>query len=158
MEYLGNGSFGSVYKINDTTAMKCQISNSSLKKEFKIVEDLALLLPNNEQIIKVYDYNSKTKCFTMELLDNYKSLDKMKLNKISKEKKSSIMKQLRFIINDLHSLGYAHHDIALRNIMYNQETDNVKLIDFGLAHNKATSSCFRKDLSMLVKVEKLLLH
>jgi RIO-like serine/threonine protein kinase len=158
MEFLGNGSFGSVYKINDSTAMKCQISHSSLKKEFEIAKDLSTLLPNDDQIIKVYNYNGRTKCYTMEFLSNYKSLDNIKLHKISQENKSSIMKQLRFIINDLHSLGYAHHDIALRNIMYNQETDNVKLIDFGLAHNKATSSCLRKDLSMLVKVEKLLLH
>jgi serine/threonine protein kinase len=157
MEYLGNGSFGSVYKINDSTAMKCQISDSSLKKEFKISKDLTELLPNNDQIIKVYDYNSRTKCYTMELLSNYKSLDNIKLNRISKEKKSSIMKQLRFIINDLHRLGYAHHDIALRNIMYNLDTDNIKLIDFGLAHDNAKSACFRKDLTMLAKVEKQLL-
>jgi serine/threonine protein kinase len=157
MEFLGNGSFGSVYKINDSTAMKCQISHSSLKKEFKISKDLTELLPNHDQILKVYDFDSRTKCYTMELLSNYKSLDKMKLSKISKEKKSSIMKQLRFIINDLHSLGYAHHDIALRNIMYNLETDNIKLIDFGLAHNNAKYACFRKDLSMLAKVENQLL-
>lgn len=156
MEFLGNGSFGSVYKINDITAMKCQISHSSLKKEYEIAKDLSKLLPNNDQIIKVYDYNGRTKCYTMELLSNYKSLDNIKLNKISQENKSSIMKQLRFIINDLHNLGYAHHDIALRNIMYNLDTDNVKLIDFGLAHKNAKSACFKKDLTMLAKVEKRL--
>lgn len=156
MEFLGYGSYGSVYKINESTARKCQISHSSLKKEFDIAKELATLLPNNDQIIKVYNYNSRTRCYTMELLSNYQSLDKVNLNQITRENKSSIMKQLRFIMNDLHNLGYAHHDIALRNIMYDPETNNIKLIDFGLAHKNAHSACFRKDLSMLAKVERRL--
>lgn len=53
-----------------------------------------------------------------------------------------------FIIQELHNVGYAHHDIAMRNIMYNEETKQVKIIDFGLAP-KLTQE-------MMEKVEKKL--
>jgi tRNA A-37 threonylcarbamoyl transferase component Bud32 len=72
------------------------------------------------------------------------------------------MKQIRAIIQDLHNIGYAHHDIAMRNIMYNEETYLVKIIDFGLAHKLSNgyykNNCIKEDLEMIDKVEKKLFY
>jgi len=39
------------------------------------------------------------------------------------------------ILNKVHQHGFAHKDIKLENILYNEKTRQVNLIDFGLCYN-----------------------
>jgi len=164
MEFLGKGSFGSVYKLDEHTAMKCPkvYGYNSLRKEYNILKKVHELLPNQHQIVQAHNYNNETQCYNMEYLKNYQRLDKIKWKENSKELKKQIMKQIRSIIQELHNIGYAHHDIAMRNIMYNEETKQVKIIDFGLAHKLSTNyykhDCIKEDLEMMEKVEKKLFY
>jgi serine/threonine protein kinase len=160
MEFLGKGTFGSVYKIDENTAMKCPkvYGYSSLKKEFDILKNVHDLLPNDNQIVQVHDYNSKTQCYNMEYLENYQRLDRIEWKRHSKETKQQVIQQVKEIIKNLHDIGYVHHDIAMRNIMYNEKTSLVKIIDFGKSHKITIrdSACVREDLDMIKKVEKQL--
>lgn len=77
-------------------------------------------------------------------MKNYQRLDKIKWKENSKK-----VKKQRSIIQELHNIGYAHHDIAMRN---NEETNQVKIIDFGLAHK--LSNGLAQALIVLKKIWK----
>lgn len=47
---------------------------------------------------------------------------------------SSILRQIFTAVSQLHKLDIAHLDLKLENIMYNPETEKIKIIDFGFAN------------------------
>lgn len=61
MEFLGKGSFGSVYKLDENTAMKCPkvYGYNSLRKEYNILKKVHELLPNQHQIVQAHNYQNK---------------------------------------------------------------------------------------------------
>ncbi|KAH6580340.1 hypothetical protein BASA60_002916, partial [Batrachochytrium salamandrivorans] len=56
-----------------------------------------------------------------------------KHGKVSVDKARPIIKEVVTALISLKSLGILHRDIAARNILYNDKTGGVKMIDFGLS-------------------------
>jgi len=44
-----------------------------------------------------------------------------------------ILAKARLLVQQLHQLGYLHWDLTEENIVYDKETQDVRLIDFGLS-------------------------
>lgn len=64
--------------------------------------------------------------------DLYNVLEKK--GKFDEESARNITKQLLKIVRDLHNIGIIHGDIKPENIMYNEETGKITLVDFEWGH------------------------
>lgn len=74
--------------------------------------------------------------FIYDLLEGQDLLEYINKNKLSKEQKVSIIKQLLTTLSTLHDKGIVHGDIKPENLMYDGK--KLVVIDFGL-------SCFIED-------------
>ena len=52
---------------------------------------------------------------------------------LSEQRAKSIFKQLVVATNYMHGLGLVHRDLRIENILINDQTSDVKFIDFGFA-------------------------
>lgn len=130
---LGKGSWGTVYKVDEKTAIKIFnkssyfISTSEIDILFRlkspyILKGLEIVNPNNEVGI------------TMEL--GHSTLNKLKKN-IDQENLIHISYQLVCAVSYLHSHGYYHLDLNTTNCICFERQGTpkyqIKLIDFGLS-------------------------
>ena len=53
--------------------------------------------------------------------------------------KEYIIKTLLYVIKKIHNINIKHRDIKLENIIYNLNTNNMILIDFGIATDRSSS-------------------
>lgn len=155
---LGKGSFG-IIKLYQC---KEQHNNECCKQEFvikqccskskKMMKELSNeytigSLINHENIRKTLDYDISHQCIIFEHfegIDLFEVLNQM--GPLKEDHTIVIIKQMLQAIDYLYSLGIAHMDIKLENIMYNPETKKIKLIDFGESlvfsyNNKLTNIC-----------------
>ena len=54
-------------------------------------------------------------------------------NRVNEDKARYIVRQICLAINFIHSRGIAHRDLKPDNVMIDDETHDLKLIDFGFA-------------------------
>jgi len=134
MTMLGEGSQGIVY-LKDKVAIKKTITdNQSIKKEYQHLVNFNQRLLEHPNIVKVHNFYNDS--YSMEYLEGYKELENIFIDSLTKEQKSSIFNQVYKTMNDLHGINYVHGDLRmLRNIMYNETLDKVKLIDCGYCKN-----------------------
>uniref|UniRef100_A0A8C7WSM7 Protein kinase domain-containing protein n=1 Tax=Oryzias sinensis TaxID=183150 RepID=A0A8C7WSM7_9TELE len=141
-EFLGEGSFGKVAKCSkywslEVYAVKIMKKSRAGQKEFETMKLIQHLDPDENHLIKMYEcftHRSMT-CIVYELLEvnfhdsliNEQQLVPLCFIRV-------IAQQLLKALKALKSIGVAHCDIKLDNIMFsNLDVMNVKLIDFGLA-------------------------
>uniref|UniRef100_A0A3P9HJP4 Protein kinase domain-containing protein n=1 Tax=Oryzias latipes TaxID=8090 RepID=A0A3P9HJP4_ORYLA len=141
-KFLGEGSFGKVAKCTKLGSPECyaiKIVKSSWagEKEFKMMKLIKDLDPDENHLIKMYEwfqFHNMT-CIVYELLD--KSLHDSLMNETQLVHLCFIRviaQQLLKALKALKRIGVAHCDIKLDNIMFAElDSVNVKLIDFGLA-------------------------
>uniref|UniRef100_A0A8C7ZCW2 Protein kinase domain-containing protein n=1 Tax=Oryzias sinensis TaxID=183150 RepID=A0A8C7ZCW2_9TELE len=141
-EFLGEGSFGKVAKCSkfrslEVYAVKIMKISKAGQKEFEAMKLIQDLDPDENHLIKMYEcftHRSMT-CIVYELLEvnfhdsliNEPQLVPLCFIRV-------IAQQLLKALKALKSIGVAHCDIKLDNIMFaDLDVMNVKLIDFGLA-------------------------
>lgn len=98
---------------------------------------------HHENIRETLDYDIDHRCIIFEHFDGIDLFELLNKNgSLHYDKSIYIIKQILDAINYIHSLGIAHMDIKLENIMCNEESFKIKLIDFGEAivfcHNNKT--------------------
>uniref|UniRef100_A0A3B3HWT3 Protein kinase domain-containing protein n=1 Tax=Oryzias latipes TaxID=8090 RepID=A0A3B3HWT3_ORYLA len=142
-EFLGNGSFGNVVKCTKLGSQECyaiKIMNCSRagQEEFEMMKLIKDLDPDENHLIKMFEcftFHSVT-CIVYELLD-VSLFDSYKRDSSTRTHLCLIRviaQQLLKALKALKSIGVAHCDITLDNIMFTDpDSVNVKLIDFGLA-------------------------
>uniref|UniRef100_A0A3P9KRS0 Protein kinase domain-containing protein n=1 Tax=Oryzias latipes TaxID=8090 RepID=A0A3P9KRS0_ORYLA len=142
-EFLGNGSFGNVVKCTKLGSQECyaiKIMNCSRagQEEFETMKLIKDLDPDENHLIKMFEcftFHSVT-CIVYELLD-VSLFDSYKRDSSTRTHLCLIRviaQQLLKALKALKSIGVAHCDITLDNIMFTDpDSVNVKLIDFGLA-------------------------
>ena len=162
VETLGVGSFGTVYKAKNILSKqlvaikKFTKKYHSLEKCKEMREIKALNKLNHDNIIKLYEtiLEENTLYLVFELmsknlyelinasLDQYNSLSKglnesNALNKInitiSENTVKYITKQILEGLSYMHKLGYFHRDLKPENILIDEQSNIIKLADFGLA-------------------------
>lgn len=150
VEYIGEGSYGKVFKYNDyngkLVAIKC-----IPKEHFSVSEVIVLKNIQHENLIKLLDVKSDH--YFIKGLRDRENLE-FKLDLFSKKyiylileyqftelslrvfqnlkDKKKILYQLLNVVNEIHNHNYLIGDIGVSNVLLDNE-NNVKLIDFSLA-------------------------
>lgn len=144
---LGEGSFGSVYKVLDIDtkiirAMKV-IKKDTLKEqddEQKFLKEIEILVSiDHPNIVKIFEYYTDSHNFYLiiEFVTGGELYNEItKWTDFSEQKAAFIMRQLISAVFYLHSRNIVHRDIKPENIMVeklrkNKEEFSIKLIDFG---------------------------
>uniref|UniRef100_A0A3P9KS59 Protein kinase domain-containing protein n=1 Tax=Oryzias latipes TaxID=8090 RepID=A0A3P9KS59_ORYLA len=141
-EFLGQGSFGKVAKCAKLGSPECyaiKIMKSSWagEREFKMMKLIKDLDPDENHLIKMYEWFpfQNMTCIVYELLDvnlHDSLMNEMQMVHLCWIR--VIAQHLLKALKALKSIGVAHCDIKLDNIMFAElDSVNVKLIDFGLA-------------------------
>ena len=120
---------------------------------------------NDNRIIKIIDgnYNEETGdfYFISPFFKHHKFVDYFKT--MSFEKIQIYMYQLLSCINNIHSAGIIHRDIKPDNFLFNIDTNDCYLIDFGLAEIDIDSKLFEnininnqenEDYKILCKIQQ----
>lgn len=142
---LGEGGMGVVYLARDTKlgreiAMKVLSDTFSNNMDFKkrfIREARAVAALNHKNVVAIYD-------IVEEMGQNFISMEYVEgksLREVEKEQKKftvkeaiDIIKQTAAGLGAAHQQGITHRDIKPENIMIKEGTNEVKIMDFGLAH------------------------
>lgn len=151
---IGKGGFGTVYAATQISTGKpvaikiidlSKITNNQRRENSinQIMNEIAILLriknkDGCKRLLCIIDYftikNTTTDqiWIVTELLGNNYESGTHSLQE-SEESKNTILINIAKALKFLHSLGFAHRDLKLDNFMYNAETKEVKLLDYGLA-------------------------
>ena len=140
-EKLGEGGYGSVYKVlqrktNYLRAVKAIKKKNVDKNEF-MNEIEVLKTVDHPNIIKLFDcyYDRNFYYMVVEYCSGGDLFDYIQKEKCFTEKKARIIfKQLLSAINHLHKKNIVHRDLKPENIVFIKTKNNdifIKLIDFG---------------------------
>lgn len=131
---LGKGSVGTVYLVKDETGNKFALKSSdnmrSITSEFNILKKLSFsFIPKVYELDDGYINHSYKYFFVMEYIEgqNFK-----KYFKKGTEIKSLLSKilDLSIYLHTIYKLGYIYWDINLENIIIEENTNDIKIIDF----------------------------
>ena len=146
-EFIGNGSFGRVYKIKYKEriyALK-EISLEYLnEKGLNNYENEANILSklNSEYIVKYYNSYKKDNKFNIIMeyaentnLKNYIDEYRGKHQLIEEKIINNIVKQICLGLKEIHKLNIIHRDLKPENIFINKNNLRIKIGDFGISIN-----------------------
>jgi len=155
---LGKGTFGQV-TLTDGVAVKTPRRGQSLASEYETLRAINRLLPEHPHLVRVLGYEKSTESLRMEFLENHQPMNKIAWDTIQETEKRRYYRQLKRTVADLHDIGYAHHDIAPRNLMIDRSKRSLRLIDFGKAHSFRGDlgyACIREDRQAVKRIRDYL--
>lgn len=120
------------------------LNNRFQKLLFKREVDALRTLNSCNNIVKIRDYTLNVEFrdktdWGLILLDyvDGNNLDELDMSNFSQMKKYEICLRILKAVEEAHNNNVLHRDIKPSNIMYNQETDEVTIIDFGTSKIKS---------------------
>ena len=144
LQLLGEGGMGAVYKALDreverTVALKLirpeLASNPAILARFK-QELLTAHQVTHKNVIRIYDIAEAegVKFITMEFVEG-QDLRHILIDhgKLAPEKAVEIIRQVCLALDAAHSAGIIHRDLKPQNIMQEDKTGRILVMDFGLA-------------------------
>ena len=162
IEYLGEGSFGKVFKAREIStgkiiAVKKMSINHSEKKHSNIIKEINLLKNlDHPNIVKYYDYFEEEDFIylMMEYLEGG-TLRQYMNNKsdITEDEARIIIRQLLTALSYLHyTCDICHRDVKPENIMFTNKNDinELKLLDFGLSSDSFESKNYLENCGTLI--------
>jgi serine/threonine-protein kinase len=150
IEQIGLGGMGVVYKawhlaLNRIVALKllrpdwlATLDEPTRREAIELFRDEArkaarLQHPNRVRILNLGEHEGRP-FYSMELIEGGTLADKLKRpGGVSKEKVVKYLAGIAEAVQDAHDHGILHRDIKPGNILIEEETDEAKLTDFGLA-------------------------
>lgn len=120
---------------------------TKIENEYNILSKI-----KSEFIPKAIDYSKigDNYFIVLEYCEGITLLDYIKENKISIKEFLYIAQQIVHALSDLHNAGIIHKDLNPANIIYNNKTRKVFIIDFGLS----TEFSYQKSLNMETNVSE----
>lgn len=138
---IGKGSYGEVWKaiqIYKKKHVAIKIEKKSQRNTLKYETTILRYLKDLDNIVKIkyYGETNSYNFLIMELLgcqidEYYNKLILKDMNKIGLIRKLGL--QMLFSIKNIHVYGIIHRDIKPGNFLIEQESEKIKLIDFGLS-------------------------
>lgn len=135
---VGEGSYGTVEKIKRKTCGKNYVIKKLEDLESSFVEIASLKQLNNNYIINLcgFDYNNHIHLYLPYYPSDLSKL--LKTNQLLPNKK--YFKQLMIGLAHCHDNDIIHRDIKTQNIIYDPDSDTLKIIVFGIAAPYASKS------------------
>lgn len=150
-EFLGNGSFGTVYKVNDTrlereVAIK-QLRSDLTRQEIEhfIKEAKTASQLNHPNIVKIFDadFAGDVPYIVMEFCPKGNLLEKHPLGKpVELDLVVEYTEQIASALQYVHDKKIVHRDVKPQNLLFNSE-NRLLLSDFGIALTQATIELLR---------------
>ena len=140
IDVIGEGSYGTVYKYGSVAIKIPKEDNSDLGTEIateiklrELEETKKIKLPNTiNRILWIGKVQGK-RYTVMPYLKDYYTLGYLLADKLTKADKDKIYKQLSDTLTTLHSHDFVHFDLNENNIMINNQSKKICIIDFGLS-------------------------
>ncbi len=143
LEFLGGGTFGSVWKVADIATKKIYamkiIQNiepgGQMAERVRLEAEVAIPSEHIIPVLGLQQWNSTTYLILFEYFPG-KSLDKILLKRLlTSEKKRNIFHQILIGVGDAHRCNIIHRDLKPGNILLG-DNGQVKIIDFGISKFK----------------------
>ncbi len=140
-EKVGEGNFGTVYKIEDIATKKAfavkifdKISIEDIREKLnpEIMNEITKLSHTN--LIKIYDYGVyQNNLYCISEYFEGENLQNFKLNDRNKKDFLQIIAQICYALGYLHSHNIIHKDLKLENVLFKRVNGElmVKVLDFG---------------------------
>jgi serine/threonine protein kinase len=168
--YISGGSFGKLLLISDRTreyALKCISKNGKQKSEEisnEIFAGRSLISNSVSRLHEVYE-DEQNWYLVFDFLEGKNLLEYLRASikvdetqTLSERITKIIFKQLVNTLCYCHTNEITHLDIKLENIMIEEKSKKVTLIDFGLCHYGKTNTCKRYVGSPDYCAPEILLH
>ncbi|BBM85145.1 protein kinase domain-containing protein [Candidatus Uabimicrobium amorphum] len=131
---LGRGGMGIVLlaqhrRLQNFVAIKVLLGVSS--KRFSR-EGQALAKLNHPGIVRIYEMSPNGSYFIMEYVEGVTLRDLFHEGQLSRKEAIKIFMQICQAIHHVHENGIIHRDLKPENIMIQRETNQVKIMDFGI--------------------------
>jgi hypothetical protein len=134
---VGEGGYGKIIKIKRKACGKEYVTKLFEEHHLEsFLSEIAILklLANNANVIPICGFDYSLNQFKIILPVMKGSVwDLVKLNRLDKSKYSKYIGQILKGIHQCHDNDLIHRDIKPQNILYDQETDNMVIIDFGIS-------------------------
>ncbi|GAB5365558.1 hypothetical protein AAMO2058_001068700 [Amorphochlora amoebiformis] len=124
-----------VIKATNKCIEKDVLSTENSVTELRVLQEVDKCMEPNPGIVKLLDSRDDPKCTVVVLeavetdLFNHLSVK----GKLDEKIARSLFRRIASAIASLHHLGIAHLDVALENVLVDQDLKKVKVCDFGRA-------------------------
>lgn len=118
-----------------------KITKERTKKEAKLIQqanNIGIRVP------KIYETNLEQKIIIMEKIEGKKIKEII-------EQKTILLKKIGKIIGILHKNQIIHGDLTTSNMIYEEKTNQIGIIDFGLGYKSKKIEDYATDLLVLKK-------
>jgi len=125
--------------LNNEKTSKPMVLKATLNYDSFINEYNALLSLQHQSVIRLLGTCSRINghyCLLLEYCDESESLQDYLMkheNGLKEEEAMYIFEQLMEVLLFVHASNYCHHDLKNSNILFDERTKSVKIIDFGFS-------------------------
>lgn len=134
LEPIGNGGFANVYRQKSTGLVVKKLkddylTDTGIRSRFKREYNITKSLQDASGIIQIYAFDEGNGSYTMEYAET--TLDKyVKSFDLSEDIKLNCIRQILYIMTEVHKRDIIHRDISANNIFI--ISGMIKIADFGL--------------------------
>lgn len=131
---IGSGGFANVYLQKSTGLVVKQLKDdflmdAGIRSRFKREYNITKSLNDLDGIIRVYSFSDESCSYTMEMSES--TLEKfVKENELTDVSKINCIRQVLYIMTEVHKRGIIHRDLSPNNIFI--LSGQLKIADFGL--------------------------
>ncbi|MBF8984506.1 serine/threonine protein kinase [Lutibacter sp. B2] len=134
LEVIGEGGFAIVYKQKSTKLVLKKLkvdflTDEGIRSRFKREFNITHSLKDIDGVIEVYQFNQDDYSYTMEEAEQTLS-DYIDNNDLSEEIKVDCIRQILYVMGEVHDRGIIHRDISPQNVLL--INGRLKMSDFGL--------------------------
>lgn len=164
---IGKGSFGKIYQCldkitNKRYALKIESKNvknvdGQLQQEYEIYKDFKDI----KNWPKIHDYGHKNgyKVLVMDLFgENLENVFKNQNHKFSTDTLFYIAQKMIYCLKIFHGKGYVHRDMKPQNFVVDLISNDIYLIDYGLAKKISSHCSYNKSLKGTVRYASINTH